>query len=103
MNTIDIKRGDTLSLDCTLQQAGAPINLTGWQIASQVRGASGQLVHSFEATITAPAAGQYRLGPVPTGQWPTGGLSMDIRYTDAAGAVFTTQTVPVQVQEAISQ
>jgi hypothetical protein len=103
MNTIDIKRGDTFSLDCSLQQAGVPVNLTGWQIASQVRGSGGQLVHDFAATITVPAAGQYRLGPVPTDKWPPGGLSMDIRYTDAAGAVFTTQTIPIQVQGAITQ
>ena len=103
MNTIDVKRGDTLELQCTAQDRGVPIDLTGWQIDSHVRGPQGRLVHTFVATITAPTDGQYLLASAPTTDWPLGGLTMDIRYTDSLGNVSHTETLPLQVQEAVTR
>lgn len=105
MNTIEIKQGDTLELACRLQAGGEPVDITGWSIASQVRAPGGNLVHAFVAAITAPALGEYRLpaSAEQTATWPAGGLSMDIRYTDPSGRVMSTQTVPLQVQPAVTQ
>ena len=78
MNTIELKRGDTLELDCVLQDGGVPLDITGWQIDSWVRAPGRQIVHKFAAVITAPLAGRYLL---------------------PATAVFSTQSMPVQVLE----
>lgn len=104
MNTITLKRGDSVDLLCTLQQGGQPIDLSGWQVDSWLRAPAGQLVHRFAAAVTDAAAGQFRLQAAPqdTARWPLGGLSADIRYVDAAGRVMHTATWPVQVQAAIT-
>lgn len=104
MNTIDLKRGDTLDLLCVVQQEGLPLDIAGWLIACEVRAPGGALVHRFAAHIVDAQAGQYRLLATAgqTARWPLGGLSMDIRYTDAGGRVATTATVPVQVRQAIT-
>lgn len=101
MSTIELKRGDTLELDCVLQDGGVPLDITGWQIDSWVRAPGRQIVHKFAAVITAPLAGRYLLPATAaqTAKWPMGGLTMDIRYTDAGGRVFSTQSMPVQVLE----
>lgn len=104
MNTIEIKQGDTLDLACRLQTGGEAVDITGWSIASQVRDPQGQLLHTFAPEITDAAAGAYRLlaSAAQTVVWPPGGLSMDIRYTNASGHVMSTQAIALQVQRAVT-
>lgn len=101
MNTIELKRGDTLELDCVLQDGGVPLDITGWQIDSWVRAPAKQVVHKFAAQITAPLAGRYLLpaSAAQTELWPVGGMTLDVRYTDAGGRVFSTESVALQVLE----
>lgn len=103
MNTLEIKRGDTLDLLCTAQSEGVPLDITDWQIACWVRAAD-QVVHRFTGLIVDAALGQYQLQALAadTAQWPLGGLSADIRYTDAGGRVMTSATFPVRVIDAIT-
>lgn len=103
MNTLELKRGDTLDLLCTVQQDGQPLDITGWQIDCWVS-AQGRVVHRFAGLVVDAAAGQYalRATPADTAQWPLGGLSADIRYTDSGGRVMTTRTFPVRVEERIT-
>ena len=89
MSTITIKRGDTLELECVVQESGQPLNITGWHIESWVRAPAKQVVHKFAAQITAPLAGRYLLpaSAAQTELWPVGGMTLDVRYTDAGGVV----------------
>ena len=105
MNTLDIKRGDTLELLCSVQQDGQPLDITGWQIDCWVRGPANQVVHRFVGDIVNAQAGEYALRATPeeTAKWHQGGLSADIRYTDSTGRVMTTRTLPVQIHERITQ
>lgn len=104
MNTVEIKRGDSLDLACVIQSDGVPLDITGWQIDCWVRAPGNRVVHRFTALITEAAGGSYQLQALPqeTAHWPLGGLSADIRYTDAGGRVMTTATFPIQVLEAIT-
>ena len=79
MSTITIKRGDTLELECVVQESGQPLNITGWHIESWVRAPAKQVVHRFAVQITAPLAGRYLLpaSAAQTEQWPVGGMTMD--------------------------
>lgn len=104
MMTIDIKRGDSLHLPCTVQQSGQALDISGWRIDCWLRAPSGQVVHQFAPVITDAAAGQYLLAATPqeTARWPVGPLSADIRYTDASGHVQHTGTWHLRVGQAIS-
>ena len=42
MSQIEIKRGDTLLLDCVVQGRSGPMDIAGWQIECWLRTASGQ-------------------------------------------------------------
>lgn len=99
MITLELKRGDSLVLDCVVQSEGQPVDIAGWQIASQINAPGGQCVHKFAVEIIDPAGGAYRLpaSPDQTRGWPLGPLSMDIRYTDAAAGVMSTNTVQLRV------
>ena len=101
MSTSTIKRGDTLELECVVQESGQPLNITGWHIESWVRAPAKLVVHKFAVQITAPLAGRYLLpaSAAQTEQWPVGGMTMDVRYTDAGGRVFSTESIALQVLE----
>ncbi|RRD68675.1 hypothetical protein EII19_00655 [Comamonadaceae bacterium OH2310_COT-174] len=105
MNTIDIKRGSSIHWQCTVQQGGAPLDITGWQIDCQLRAPGGALVQQFAGVVTDALAGQFalRASAAETAAWPLGGLYADIRYTDAAGAVMHSATWPVRVEAAITR
>lgn len=104
MLTLHIKRGDTLKLPCTVQDAGVAVDITGWHIQCWLRSAGGQLVHQFTPQVTDAPAGQYHLAATAqeTSLWPVGPLSADIRYTDAQGTVQHTETWQLRVAQAIS-
>ncbi len=104
MNTLELKRGDTLELHCAVLQEGQPVDITGWQIDCWVSASNNQVVHRFAGSIVNAPAGQYVLLATDqeTASWPSGGMSADIRYVDGSGRVMTTRTIPVQVIERIT-
>lgn len=99
--TIDLKRGDTLALDCQALEGldGPPRDLTGWGIRSQVRSSFGARLASLVVLIEDAADGRYslRAEPPTTAAWPLGQARMDIEYTDPDGIVQSTETVLVSV------
>lgn len=102
MTTFEVKRGNTLRLECVVQAQGAPVDITGWTIESHLNAPGRRRVFAFAPVITDAAAGAYTMVAEPevTRAWPLGSLSMDIRYTDAAGTVMSTSTAQLRVLEA---
>lgn len=101
---IDIKNGDTLRLACVAQDdAGNPVDLTGWTVTAQVRDAKyNALVASLSITVDAPQEGAFTIEG-DTANWPVGDLSFDIRYLDSLGRVAHTETIALNVQRAITE
>jgi hypothetical protein len=101
MTTLQIKRGDTLDLDCRVYEyAGGPaLNLSGWTIRSQVRKRSGALVEVLVVTITDAAQGRYTLSApaAKTALWTPDQARMDIEYTDPSGVVQSTETTTLDI------
>lgn len=104
MTTLDLKRGDTLCLDCKILRAGAALDISGWLIDCWLRRPDGNTVHRFAPMVLDAAGGHYRLlaPAAQTVRWPIGVLSMDIRYTDAGGYVTSTRTVSLRIADSIS-
>ena len=104
--TIDIKRGDTLALDCQVLEADGvtPIDITDWTIRAQVRSTAGALLTSVTTAITTAADGEYTLRALPTdtATWPRA-ARMDIEYTDSGGDVMSTETLALDVERDITQ
>lgn len=92
-----IKAGDTLDLACQLLEGGMAVDITGWQINSQVR-SQGRLVGSFDVAITDGARGEYEM-LIDTSDWPAGSFALDIRYADALGRVMHSCTVRLMVHQ----
>jgi hypothetical protein len=97
------KRGDTVLLGCTLTEddGTTPVDVSGWAIASQIRGLDGTLLVELEATITDGAAGEYALEcaveDADTSEWALGLYEIDIEYTDLSGRIVSTETAAFQV------
>lgn len=102
---LEIKRGDSIDLQCVCTVEGAPVDLTGWSVACWLRGPDGAVVHQFSPVWTDVAQGAYRLPAQPgeTALWPVGSLSGDIQYTDPAGRVMSTRTFLMTCFEDVTQ
>jgi hypothetical protein len=98
-----LKRGDTFVVEATLSQGGAPQDLSGWSIRSQVRRGS-RLVADLAVEYVDRAAGVYRLSaPEGTTEWPLGTLRSDIEYTMPGGAVASTETFEFECIEDVTR
>lgn len=103
---LDLKIGDTI--DCTgthRDSDGNPIDLTaaGITVNSSVRQDDGT-VHSLAVEILDQAAhpGEFRITG-ETGQWSPGKCNLwDIRYTNADGHSYSTDTIQIRLAEKIS-
>jgi len=106
LQTIEIKRGDTLALECQVLELDevTPIDITGWTIRSQVRSTAGALLTSLTVAITDAAEGKYTVvaSPVDTATWPRV-ARMDIEYTDADDTVQSTETLALDVLRDITR
>lgn len=103
MADIEIKRGDTLSLDVTrVDAADAPVNLTGMTITSQAK------ITGFSANLTVTvvnaAAGQLHLSATATATatWPVARLSADVKYDQGAGVIKRSETFILKVVQEIT-
>ncbi|MFM2004351.1 MAG: hypothetical protein RLZZ09_6 [Pseudomonadota bacterium] len=97
--TLRHKRGDTFQYACTLRQKknGPALDITGWQIRSQLRDLKDQLICEFTITLLDPAAGHYQLSADDTRAWQPGTAAMDIEYRDAEGIIRSTETLNVLI------
>ena len=104
---LEIKRGDSLALDCQALTADGvtPLDLTGWLIRSQVRNAREGLLADLTVTITAAEEGRYHLAAAAsvTATWTPGQAEMDIEYEDPQGLVQSTETLPLQIQRDVTR
>lgn len=98
MADIEIKRGDTLSLDVTrVDAAGVPVDCTGMTITSEVE------LGAFSDTLTVTpvnlALGQFRLSATAaaTATWPVARLSADIKYDEGGGVIQRSKTFVLKV------
>lgn len=102
---LEIKRGDSLDLQCACAVDGTPVDLTGWGVACWLRGPAGEVVHEFVPVITDAPAGLFslRATPAQTAAWPVGALTGDIQYTDASGRVMSTRTFTLPCLEDVTR
>lgn len=99
-----IKRGDDLALDCAV--AG---DLTGWTARSQIRATSGGLLAECVVSplvydpVDEVTRYSLSVAAADTATWKPGSAEMDIEYTDLAGLVQSTETVPMTIQRDITR
>lgn len=108
MQTIRMKVGD--SLDCVgtyKDGAGTPVNLTvaGLTVTSAVLSSEGD--ERFELTVTPDPdqvanPGRFTILGDSSSWTPGKGLRWDVRYTDAAGRSVSTDTVIIDLSQAIA-
>lgn len=104
-NTTVIKQGSTVTFQGQLyDDNNLPLNLTGVQIASQVRDSQLVLVQTLSVIIPdqtiSPGLFFLDAGEITT--WPIDNLVMDVRVS-IAGVLQYTQTINIIVEEAVTQ
>lgn len=100
----DRKRGDTFSQEIVRRIAGAPVNLTGFIAAAQLRTQAGLLVFTFAPTLE-PLDGRVLLSALPaeTALWPVGRLLFDVEYIEPGGRKTTPATYFFELREDITR
>jgi hypothetical protein len=96
------KKGDTWSLaaqaDVRDLATGNKADLTGWQIASQLRAAdSGALITDFVCTLVDPAAQTFTHVAANTTTWPEGLAVLDVQFTSPSGQTVSTDTATIRI------
>ena len=107
MQSINFKRGDTFSLDCTRKDSGGTaINLTGYTITSSVK-MGGSFSDTLTVTVTDAAAGQFTLtkAAASTASWPISSedstVLCDVQFV-LAGVIKSSETFSIYVVEDIT-
>jgi hypothetical protein len=102
--TIPFKQSDTFILACTYREDGTPVDLTTFEIASQVRDSSGTLVADLTVTLADQGTdpGVFTLSCADTSPWPIDLLPCDIQFT-LDGNVRSTQTFFVAVEPEVTR
>ena len=99
------KQGDVYRLNVTVQDsANQPVDISTWQIASQIREGS-LLIHELACNIADGPAGHYRIEesePGASASWPAKTLHQDIVYT-VNGEEFSTETFPIQILKRVTR
>jgi len=104
MNYLQFKRGDTYHLSVTLtDDEGQAIDITDYDISSQVRTPTGELISTLTTTLTDPTNGVFTLEDTDTEDWPVGCQFQDIEYTGTGGTITSTETFKVDVKEDITR
>ena len=112
-STLTIKRGDTLPLAGVLtirnaagEDVSADTDFAAWSISSQARSGP-RIVDPLLATATLDFIGSTNefigeFSATDTASFPDRTL-IDIRFKDGAGAVQSTQTVILNVEDSVSE
>lgn len=104
-NTTVIKQGSTVTFQGVLYgDDNLPMNLTGVQIASQVRDSQLVLVQTLSLIIPDQTInpGLFFLEAGEIASWPIDNLVMDVRVR-IAGVLQYTKTINIIVDEAVTQ
>lgn len=99
MATITHKRGDTFAIACTIENAGVPVDITGWTVASQARANDDTVLQTFTVTVTDATTGSFSISATSTQTelWSLGTYSVDIEFIDGDGEVNSTETFTLSV------
>lgn len=105
MATIAHKRGDTFELTCSLENGGNDVDITGWTVAAQLRKTDDTLVQAMTITVTNASAGEFTItaANTETDDWPLGNLDIDVEFTEASGAVSSSETFTINVIKDITR
>lgn len=102
MRSIQHKRGATLSYACALtDDAGDPVDLTGYTVTAEVRSSARELVSTADVTLadqgTDPGVFTIEADAADTADWEAGALlRFDVRI-ESASRVDYTETVEIRV------
>ena len=96
---IEHKRGDTFELVVEVTLNDDLVDLTEWEIRSQIRDSSKHLLKELDIEPVNLAEGVFRLTATPaeTRLWSPGAYSCDIEFTDDGGFVISTRTFAITV------
>lgn len=100
-------RGGTFELTLTFEDLTIPVDLTTWTITSQLRRRNSELVDNLVVTKLPQAGdtlGKFTITAAPATQtdWPLGDLFCDVKFVDADGRVYPSQTFIVRVIKEIT-
>jgi len=100
--TAPIKQRDSILFYCRYAENGDPVDITHYEIRSQVRASNGSLVDSMTVAplnqTTHP--GQFTLAA--THEWPVGRHVCDVVFS-ANGQVRTTETFEIQIIDRVTE
>jgi hypothetical protein len=104
MEVITHRRGSTYEVQCQYTDAaGAPLDMTGVQVRSQIRTNSGALVAECEAVVTDATLGKFMLRVANTSKWPVASVLQDIQYTLTDGRKINTSPITIDVVASVTQ
>lgn len=100
--TAPIKRGDSILFSCRYAENGAPVDITTYEIRSQVRAHDGSLIDSLSVTLLNQTThpGQFTL--TATKAWPTGRHVCDVVFS-ANRQVRSTETFEIQIVDGVTE
>lgn len=93
-----VVRGDSFVMKGKLGQNGAVVDITGWEIRSQVR-VGEVLVAELDVEITDALKGEFILKALDTTNWPPTTLTFDVHYRTVEGYTHTTPHGRLMVKE----
>ena len=83
-----------------VQMKGRLLDMTDWQVASQLRNKqTGELVVDLEVVWADRAKGAFALIAKDTTAWPLTTLSWDVQFTDPDGFVTSTDTKHIRIKQ----
>jgi hypothetical protein len=104
MKKVSHKRGDTFIFSAQVKDEDeSSIDLTGWQIRSQIRKENFTVVDTLVITITDAVDGKYQISSnKDPNTLPLGEHHWDIEFTDSSGRVISTETLIINIVEDIT-
>lgn len=105
MATITHKRGDTFTLNCSVENQGVAVDITLWTITSQARADDDTVLQTFTVTKTDAANGLFSVSATAaqTELWGLGNYAADIEFVEGGGEVNSTETFTLSVLRDITR
>jgi hypothetical protein len=99
------KRGDTFEAVVEATLNGAPLDLTGWTVRSQLRDLSNNVIKEFDVLPLDLAAGQFSLNATAqeTENWSPASYLCDVELVDLNSFVQSSDTFSVRVVRDITR
>lgn len=108
-STFDVKRGNTFGHQMFLSYRfdDAPeirVDITGWQITSQIRSRRGDLIDDLEIDVIDEILGEFEVfaTSMQTSVWPVGAALWDVRIV-APDGTRNSQTILVDISDPVTR